>query len=143
MSAMEVTTDFKDPARIVDRDALYRAMMDHYARGGKCIACRYDRAEDPHHILFKSARGDDVAENIAPLCAFCHRMFHYGPTDEQREAAASIGKGLPDESVLYVLRKMGEVAGADYLLRRYHRHVGLRLLRVVRDERRGANGELP
>lgn len=120
MSVVEVATDFKPEPRIIDRKALDRALWLHREKhGGKCIACKRNQATEPHHIVYKSAQGDDVEENIAPLCDFCHRTFHYGPWEDQQHAAANIGRGLRDEMIVYVLRKMGVVPGSDYLRRRY------------------------
>ena len=31
---------------------------------------------DIHHVRFVSAGGDDGPENLAPLCALCHRIIH-------------------------------------------------------------------
>lgn len=132
MGVVEVTPDFKPEPRTVDRKALARALVTHREQyGGKCIACKRNQATVPHHIVYRSGQGDDVEENIAPLCDFCHRIFHYGPWDEQQQAAANIGKGLRDEMVLYVLRKMGVVSGSDYLRRRYLMSVPGRLQKAV------------
>lgn len=126
---MDVRTDFKPEPRIVDRKALDRAMANHAGKrdGGRCVACRRAQATEPHHVIYRSAQGDDLEDNIAPLCWFCHRIHHYGQTDERHEASASIGKGLTDDNIRYVLRKMGVVPGSDYLRRRYFLSVPGRL----------------
>lgn len=143
IGAVQVTPDFKPAPRIVDPRALGRALLQHRENhGGRCIACKLTEATEPHHIIYRSGQGDDVEENIAPLCDLCHRLFHYGPWDDQQVVAANIGKGLRDEMILYVLRKKGVDPGTDYIHRRYLRRVTLDLQRQVRDENRNENGDL-
>lgn len=58
------------PKRIVDKKLLesYREMP--------CAVCfRYGDVV-AHHITTKGAGGDDVPNNLMPLCAFHHRMVH-------------------------------------------------------------------
>jgi len=134
MSVVEVETDFKPPARIVDRYVLTQVMNRHKASGGRCVACRKGYAQDPHHVVFKSAGGDDVEDNIVPLCVFCHGTFHHGLPEDREAVAENIGRALKERHIRYVLRKLGVGAGDDYLRRRYHLSVPAKLTKQMRRE---------
>lgn len=67
-----------------------------------------EKATDGHHVLLRSQRGDDLPENILPLCHRCHRDYH----------DARIGLQLSLEEKLYVLTKLGQEPGMAYLERR-------------------------
>lgn len=41
-----------------------------------CVACDEVSSDDPHHVVFKSERGDDVAENLVGICRRCHDLLH-------------------------------------------------------------------
>ncbi len=40
-----------------------------------CVLC-LEPANHPHHVLPKSAGGEDTLDNIVPLCYSCHRFVH-------------------------------------------------------------------
>lgn len=42
------------------------------AKGKRCNA----RADDPHHVVFRSQGGDDSAENMLALCRVDHAARH-------------------------------------------------------------------
>ena len=42
-----------------------------------CRVCGY-HSVDPAHIIPRSRGGDDVAENIVPLCRSCHTAYDAG-----------------------------------------------------------------
>lgn len=78
--------------------------------------------------------GDDVLANLIVVCGSgtsgCHGALHGSPytdrsgrrwTQEDVEQAigAAIGSGRPD-TVRYVIGKLGDTAGREYLRRRYH-----------------------
>ncbi len=65
-------------------------------------------ATDGHHILLRSAGGDDIEDNIMPLCRHCHMRYHN----------AEIVLQVTLDERLYVYTKLGQVAGADYMGRR-------------------------
>jgi hypothetical protein len=44
-------------------------------RGLPCLCCRRSPC-DPHHVTTRGAGGDDVAENLMPLCSEHHRLWH-------------------------------------------------------------------
>ena len=87
------------------------------AKKGPCRACsfRADKAIDPHHIVFREDGGDDVAENIVPLCRRCHDDLH------QRSPliARLLLSKLSDAEYAYMVERGGEdyaerVYGIDY-----------------------------
>lgn len=50
-------------------------------RAEKGSACRVCKQTNPallqlHHLVHRDDRGDDVADNLVPLCADCHRGVH-------------------------------------------------------------------
>jgi hypothetical protein len=95
--------DPKPPKRIVDSDAM-KAKLESDPR---CRSCR-ERATDPHHVVLKSQRGDDVEDNIVPLCHTHHREYHDG--------RGFIHLTIPETS--YVLTKLGLDAGQEYAAHR-------------------------
>ena len=99
--------DPKPSKRIIDPEAgLRKLSLDQTCRGcGK-------RATDGHHILLRSQRGDDVEDNIMPLCHICHIAYHDGGRKDFRLTTAERG---------YLLAKLGSEAGNDYIARRYQR----------------------
>lgn len=98
-----VPSDFKAPARIRDDLAAKRKLV----RFPICRNCP-QKATDAHHILLRSQGGDDVEDNLIPLC----RQHHF----EYHNADISVRVNLDEK--LYVLTKLGQVAGMDYLERR-------------------------
>jgi len=102
-----------------------------------CRACRAT-ATNCHHLIPKgSQRGDDVPQNLIPLCGSgsegCHGALHGNPyvakhvhseweVTERRDSEwvrRQIGQRLRPEELMYVGAKMGAEAGAEYLRRRY------------------------
>jgi len=74
-----------------------------------CRGCRR-QATEGHHIIHRSLGGDDVRDNIMPLCSYCHRAYHDG---------VKLDPYLEPEELMYVGQKMGATGGAEYLARRY------------------------
>lgn len=72
-------------------------------------------ATQAHHIVFRSMGGDDVEDNMLPLCTDCHVLVHSkGPCAIQLRA----------EEIRYVRQKFvqmgrGKQAGDAYIERRY------------------------
>ena len=97
-------TDFKPPPRIRDDLAAKRKLV----RFPTCRACGLEKAVDGHHVLLRSQGGYDVEDNIIGLSRACHRDYH--------EARIHVRVNLDEK--LYVLTKLGQVAGMDYLERR-------------------------
>lgn len=125
IAVVEVTPDFKPAPRIVDKKALSRAMRENESNDhrGLCWGCPKPRrlATEPHHVIFKSQGGDDLVENIAPLCLTCHALLHRSVSGEAEEIAANIGSYMTDAMLLYVLCKKGVEPGKEYLERKYGR----------------------
>jgi 5-methylcytosine-specific restriction endonuclease McrA len=96
-----VPTDWKPEPRIRDSAAIQRKVMSEPL----CRACRLEKAVDGHHVLLKSQSGDDIEDNIVPLCRACHRDYH----------EARIGIRLTLDERLYVLTKLGQNPGTVYL----------------------------
>ena len=105
-------SDWKPPARIVNPDA-GRAKV---RREGRCRAC--GRVPSGHlldslnraHLVPKGQRGDDVDENIIPLCGSgtsgCHgKVTTHSPGWEP--VAARVRRRLQPEEKAYVLAKKG------------------------------------
>ena len=57
-----------------------------------------------HHLVSRAQGGDDVAENIVPLCHDCHMRIESKPHWAHRKLAAS----LTDSEYAYVISKLGE-----------------------------------
>lgn len=126
--------------RIVDPDAMRRAkLLNRW-----CVACLHEGANS-HHVLSKGSpyHGDDVIQNLLTVCGSgtmrCHGAIHGSPyvvtvptylndgmSKERRDAEwvnRRIGKHLLEQRwdvIDYVLKKLGAVAGADYLLRKHY-----------------------
>lgn len=79
----EVTPIPKPRKRIRATAAEWAAIAE--AKQGPCRICRriesngsvHSRIE-LHHLIRRSQGGDDVAENIVPLCGECHTKLHAG-----------------------------------------------------------------
>lgn len=99
--------DPKPPKRIVDPSATQRKL----ASDTTCRGCG-TRASDSHHILLRSQRGDDVEDNIMPLCHLCHIKYHDGKLKTLR---------LRPAERAYLETKLGKEAAAMYIERRYER----------------------
>lgn len=133
--------DPKPAPRIKDGDASKVKLLSDPA----CRACRRPAA-NCHHLVPKGAqRGDDVPQNLIPLCGSgsdgCHGALHGSPyfyeiarspayvgggaevAYERRDSEwvrRRIGQRLRPEELLYVRSKLGEEAAAEYLHRRYY-----------------------
>jgi 5-methylcytosine-specific restriction endonuclease McrA len=44
----------------------------------KCRHCGNRQTLDPHHVIFKSAGGEDILTNLLTLCRKCHDDVHEG-----------------------------------------------------------------
>lgn len=89
-------------------------LMDSYAIGRKLASdtqCRLctTRASEGHHILLRSQGGDDVEDNIMPLCSVCHRAYHAGMEGPL---------GLTQAEQSYLFAKLGKLAGQAYMDKR-------------------------
>lgn len=113
-------------SRIVDPTASKRILL---ARP-RCAACGA-RATNCHHVLGRPQGGDDVDVNLVPLCGSgsqgCHGALHGNPyvAEGERWDAARVTSRIGvwiarhPETVAYVLERLGDEPGRDYLRRRY------------------------
>lgn len=137
---MNVTPDPKAGKRIVD-PAVVRATLHRF---NWCAACG-GPASNAHHVIQKGSPhfGDDLPGNIMGLCGTgtmrCHGAMHGSPylekvTDTRTSAgvweerrdqawvAERIGRDMINnrlDVIDYVVWKLGEVSGWDYLKRTY------------------------
>lgn len=79
----------------------------------RCRVCGGARGLQRHHVVPRSQGGDDVDENLVPLCSDCHRRI----TGNDRLALRLLRERLMPEEEAYVVSKRGE----DWLDRRYPR----------------------
>lgn len=86
----------------------------------ECYSC-HEAASDGHHIIFRSHGGDDVEENIAPLCHACHEILHTDTGDDAAMVRRQIGRSMLRSDlgeIAHVLDKKG--AEGEYYLRRQY-----------------------
>lgn len=50
-------------------------LLESIRKNSRCVVCG-DRYPDPHHVKSKKSGGDDVRENLMPLCRLHHRECH-------------------------------------------------------------------
>ena len=83
------------------------------AKAGRCRVCgadiRYVNVQY-HHLVPRIQGGDDVADNIVPLCQGCHDQV----TREAPIAREILAANLTDGEYAYVVGKLGE-AGMERL----------------------------
>jgi 5-methylcytosine-specific restriction endonuclease McrA len=63
-------------------------------------------AVEYHHLVPRDLGGDDVADNIVPLCSSCHARV----TGRQPIALRLLAQSLTDAEYAYVIGKVGEDA---------------------------------
>lgn len=82
------------------------------AKAGPCRACGgLDRPIQFHHLVSRAQGGDDVADNILPLCDVCHGSVTVGGV----MAVRYMGETLTDAEYAYAIGKAGE----DFFERAY------------------------
>lgn len=52
--------------------------MVHDRDDNACILCGWTLGVDCHHVIFRSAGGEDTAENMVCLCRKCHTLYAHG-----------------------------------------------------------------
>lgn len=108
----------KKTARTVDKKATRRAVQRRRA----CAICG-EPASDGHHVLGRGSPnfGDDFPENIVPLCGSgttgCHGLITANDITARRQLGEHIVLERPGV-IAYVLDKLGDERGADWLARR-------------------------
>jgi len=81
------------------------------AKRGPCRVCStfegmgiFREGLEYHHLVARSAGGDDVQDNIVPLHPTCHERVTRG----NAEARYLLGDGLTEAERAYVVGKLGE-----------------------------------
>ena len=92
----------KPVKRIRDPEAVARKVA-----GAACRICGR-AASDGHHALLRSQGGDDLEENVIPLCHECHMRYHAGDG----------GMKLRPEEFKYLIGKLGRKPGLEYMQKR-------------------------
>ena len=92
----------KPVKRIRDPEAVQRKTA-----GAACRMCGR-AASDGHHVVLRSQGGDDVEENIVPLCHECHMRYHAGQGTMK----------LKRDELQYVIGKLGRAPALEYLRKR-------------------------
>jgi len=94
-------TDPKPAPRIVASPVQWFALRAE--KDGHCRICGNAPPNELHHIVARSRRGDDVAENLVPLCPGCHDLI------ERRNhfALASLLASLTSAEAAYCVLKLG------------------------------------
>jgi 5-methylcytosine-specific restriction endonuclease McrA len=83
------------------------------AKSGPCLVCDGVIGHDVefHHLVSREDHGDDVAENIVPICRVCH----WSITHREVAAARLLLGRLSDAEYAYMIERGGE----DYPERAY------------------------
>ncbi len=78
---------FPKKVKIRDKKVLKRYGLEY----PNCQLCG-KQAQDVHHIVYKSAGGNDEAKNLISLCRTCHEYAHHtGEKDYLYEAKFNSG----------------------------------------------------
>lgn len=102
--------------------------------------CRFpscgERAGGCHHVVPKGGPyfGDDVEDNLVPLCGSGTTGHHGRVEANDIEARLELGANLTAAEIAYTLRHLGGDRGRDYLLRRYCLMVPLDFVDPTTDE---------
>jgi hypothetical protein len=109
--------DPKPPARVKATRTQW-ALIDQ-AKRGRCRGCGADpRRTTNHHLVSRSLGGDDVIDNIVPLCGSgtvgCHGAIETHPPG-WRHVATAVRRSLTTTELRYALEKKG----SDWLDRYY------------------------
>ncbi len=74
------------------------------AKGGPCRVCGQRQEIEFHHLIARSHGGEDVADNIVPLCRGCHAQITLKASGD----VLSLVRGLRDAEYAYAVEKAGE-----------------------------------
>lgn len=94
----------RPPRRVVDAAA---GRVKCLSAGAECRLCRGRLALERHHLVPKGQRGDDVDENLVPLCGGFGAGCHDRITQNDPEALSLLRGRLWPEEEAYVARRMG------------------------------------
>lgn len=97
--------DFKEGSRVVIHSSAWRGI--HAVKGGPCRACGSNSRVELHHAVPRSLGGDDVEDNLIPLCHDDHMEWEdRGP--RWSAIAAAIRQSLTPAEMGYIVGKKGE-----------------------------------
>jgi 5-methylcytosine-specific restriction endonuclease McrA len=101
--------DPKPRRRIRARDARSRLAAYGHVANHPCVVCGERRAVQAAHVVPRSQGGDDVRENIAPLCWECHPLLDQGATKEAAMVRRAFRWWIESEPdvLAYVIRRKG------------------------------------
>lgn len=88
----------------------WEALRDEKLYRQRCRVCVFP-AQELHHIVSRGALGDDVADNLVPLCRECH----HDVTVRSPGIGAELLRQLSDAEYAYMIERGGE----DYPERAY------------------------
>lgn len=74
-------------------------------KGGLCRVCLAPGSQ-LHHLISRAQGGDDIADNIVPLCAECHAAI----TERKYLECWELAETLSSAEYAYVVGKLGENA---------------------------------
>ena len=108
---VQLATARKKYRRKVASRATWERLRDE--KGDACRICGQTNSAvlHLHHLVHRDDRGDDVADNLAPLCADCHHGVHLREPAHCRLLLSR----LSDAEYAYVIQRGGE----DYAERVY------------------------
>jgi hypothetical protein len=106
--------DPRPPARIVDR----RAGIKKLRREGRCRACGLATRSylTRAHLVPRGQRGDDVDENIIPLCGSGTTGCHGALTDHHKASWPSLLEGASWHQVASAVRATLRLEEEKYIL---------------------------
>lgn len=80
----------KPPSRYKASAREWQLIRDRFHREGfrECIHCSFRTDLELHHIVPRSQGGDDVIQNLVPLCQQCHRVLEDHATGWEHVAYA-------------------------------------------------------
>lgn len=96
----------------------WKRLRDKVAGGKRCVAGACS-AQDAHHVFPRDLGGDDVEENLLPLCRLHHGIY----TDRSRGwelVAKACRDALEHRHRLYLVKKLGGVEQARSFLDRHY-----------------------
>lgn len=120
---MSNVVPFPKPARRVRLNGrAWKKLRDRVVLGQACVAldCHLSAA-DAHHVYPRDLGGDDVLENLAPLCHPCHMRY-----EDRAPGWDLVGAGVRSYSrkrsrhLLYLVNKLGGPDQARSFLDRYY-----------------------
>lgn len=99
-------------------------MSGLHRRGVRCVLC--GNRGSLHHVLPRSARGDDLYENLVGLCGDGttgeHGLVEAGDPVTCEKLGAYLEAERPD-TIFYILDRLGEEAGKEWLRRHLYLHI--------------------